>query len=78
LDSSLNALRGHVVGTNWLKSDEITVSELKDERRIQLFAKRWITREIRRAGGGNRTHTGLAVHWILSPARESGYPVDFA
>ena len=34
LDSSLNALRGHVVGTNWLKSDEITVSELKDERSV--------------------------------------------
>jgi hypothetical protein len=35
-DSSLYALRGHVVGTIWLKSDEITVSELKDERWIQL------------------------------------------
>jgi hypothetical protein len=29
-----------VVGTIWLKSAEITVSELKDERRTQFFANR--------------------------------------
>ena len=36
---------------------------------VRDFFVGWISRVFRRAGGGNRTHTGLAVHRILRTMR---------